>query len=363
MKAMELYLLDADLENLAIIDDYISLIWTGRRYQKAGDFELYLSASTKWVEVIKTDLYLWSKDDHDILMVIETVEIETDIEDGDKLKVTGRSLESILDRRIVWVQTILDGNLQNGVKTLINDAIISPSISDRQISNFIFEDSDDTRITGLSLSAQYTGDNLYEVITNICKEYSLGFKVMVDLDTRSFIFKLYVGDDRSYNQTTLPFIIFSPEFDNIISTDYIESITTLRTVTLVAGEGEGSARKTKIVECSDGAGSGLSRREMFSDRRDLSTTTDSGTLTNAQYMEQLQTAGEEDLAENKISKSFEGEVESSLMFTFGEDYFIGDIVQIANQYGLEGTARVTEVVRSYSTSGFTCLPTFEAINE
>ena len=363
MEAMELFLLDSNMDAVGIIDDYISIVWTPRRYNEAGDFEMVVPASAEKINDLQLGRYLYSTDDNDVLMVIETVEIETDIEDGDKLKVTGRSIESVLDRRIIWSQTILSGNLQNGVKKLLTDAIINPSIADRRISNFIFEDSTDSRITGLTLDAQFTGDDLYEAISGICKQVKIGFKISVDLDTKTLTFKLYVGDDRSYNQDTYPFVIFSPKFDNIISTDYLESTTTLKTVTLVAGEGEGSARKTTIVESSEGAGSGLDRREMFSDRRDLSTTTQSGTLSNAEYMKQLTTAGEEDLAENKKTKAFEGEVESTVMFKYGVDFFIGDIVQIENQYGMEGTARVIEVVKSYDTSGYTCLPTFEAINE
>ena len=37
--------------------------------------------------------------------------------------------------------------------------------------------------------------------------------------------------------------------------------------TLVAGEGEGADRKTTTVACSSGAGTGLNRRELYTDGR------------------------------------------------------------------------------------------------
>lgn len=49
-------------------------------------------------------------------MIVEKIQITSDTEDGNHVTVTGRSLESILDRRIVWGQKLLSGNLQNGIK-------------------------------------------------------------------------------------------------------------------------------------------------------------------------------------------------------------------------------------------------------
>ncbi len=55
---------------------------------------------------------------------------------------------------------------------------------------------------------------------------------------KQFVFELYAGFDRSYDQTENPYVIFSPKFENIINSNYIESKASLKTVTLVGGEGE-----------------------------------------------------------------------------------------------------------------------------
>lgn len=292
-------------------------------------------------------------------MIIEKIQITSDVEDGNHVTVTGRSLESILDRRIVWGQKTISGNLQNGIKTLLNENVISPSDSNRKIPNFIFEESTDSAITELKIEAQYTGDNLYDVIQKVCEERGIGFKVTLN-DNKQFVFKLYAGTDRSYDQTNVPYVIFSPNFENIINSNYIESKASLKNITLVGGEGEGSSRRYTTV----GNGSGLERRELFTDARDISSDIGDGeTLTNAEYDAQLQQRGKEKLAENTDVTSFEGQVETTIMFKYGEDFFNGDIVQIANEYGHETKARILEIVTSEDENGSSVYPTFKTITE
>jgi len=177
-------------------------------------------------------------------------------------------------------------------------------------------------------------------------------------DLTSLVFKLYSGVDRSYNQFTNPHVVFSREFDNILNSEYSKSKTQFKNLTVVAGEGEGLARKTKVV----GSGVGISRREMYTDARDLSQTTESGSLTDEVYYAQLEQRGLEDLAENKIENKFDNQVDVSGIFKYGEDFFLGDIVQIVSEYGVEARARVTEIIRSQNSSGISIYPTFKILD-
>lgn len=307
---------------------------------------------------IRQDYYLQNRESEHV-MIIEKIRIASDSENGNHITVTGRSLESILDRRIVWGQKTITGNLQNGIRTLLNENVISPADSTRRISNFIFEASTDPAITSLKIDAQYTGDNLYDVINKICSERSIGFKVTLN-NNKQFVFKLYAGTDRSYDQSANPYVVFSPKFENIINSNYVESKSALKTVTLVGGEGEGSARKYTTV----GGGSGLNRRELFTDARDISSDVGDGVvLSDAEYTAQLQQRGKEKLAENTDVTSFEGQVETTVMFRYGEDFFNGDVVQIANEYGHETKARIVEIVMSEDEDGNSVYPTFKTIEQ
>lgn len=354
---MDLTVLNTNLDAVSIVDTYESLIWTDR-YYKYGDFELYVAMREGILDFIKLDYYLQNRDS-DHVMIVEKLLISSDVEDGNHITITGRSLESILDRRIIWGQKTLSGNLQNAIKTLLNECIISPSDNNRKISNFIFEASADPVITSLTIDAQYTGDNLYDVIQKICDERSIGFKITLNAN-KQFVFKLYAGIDRSYDQTAVPYVIFSPKFENIINSNYMESKASLKNITLVGGEGEGAARKFTTA----GSGSGLERRELFTDARDISSDVGHGVvLSSAEYTSQLEQRGKEKLAENTDVTSFEGQVETTIMFKYGKDFYNGDIVQIANEYGHETKARILEIVTSENEEGISVYPTFKTITE
>lgn len=353
---MDLMILNKDLDAISVVDIYESFIWTDR-YFEAGDFELYAPMSPNLLSYFKKDYYLQRRGT-DRLMIIEKILIETDVENGDHITISGRSLESILDRRIVWGQMTLSGNLQNAIELLLDDCIINPSNANRKIPNFIFQASTDPLITGLTIEAQYTGDNLYDVIQQICEERGIGFKIILN-DNKQFVFELYAGVDRSYDQEARPYVVFSPSFDNIISSNYLEDKASLKNVALIGGEGEGSARKY----AASGNVSGLDRREMFVDARDISSDTDTGTLTSEEYTALLTQRGKEKLAENTDVTSFEGQMETSIMYVYGEDFFDGDIVQIQNEYGHENKVRVLEVVTSVNEEGTSVYPTFKTIEE
>ena len=241
---------------------------------------------------------------------------------------------------------------------MLNECIISPSIADRKISNFVFVPSTDPKITSLKIDNQYTGDCLYDVVKGLCEENNIGFKIVQTAENK-FAFSLYAGVDRSYEQTENPYVVFSPNFENIINSNYYSSRASFRNVTLVAGEGEGAARRTAIV----GSASGLDRRELFTDARDISSDTEDGTLSDAEYMAQLRTKGLKNLADHIVTTAFEGEVEVTRLFKYGEDFFIGDIVQIANEYGNEGSAYISELVISNSEEGLSIYPTFKTISK
>ena len=349
---MDINVLNQNFEWIAVIDTYESLLWTDR-YNKPGEFEIYTPVTEKILSFISAGNYI-SINESDHLMIIEDITIESNVETGNHIKVVGRSLESILDRRIVWQQTTITGNLQNGIKQLISDNITNPSIADRTISNFIYEDSTDAKITALTMDNQYTGDNMLEIIQTLCDENDIGFKITLD-DENRFVFKLYNGVDRSYRQETLPYVVFKPSFENIINSNYAEQNSVSKTITLVAGEGEGLSRVTRTI----GSGTGLLRKELYTDARDIQK--EDG-MSDETYYALLDKRGSEKLKENKVQKSFDGECETTRMYVYGRDFNMGDCVQVANEYGMESPTRVTEYIWNSSSSGTTSYPTFEALD-
>ncbi len=377
MNNMELFVLNDAFEVVHVLDLFDSLIWTDR-YYAYGDFEIYTPVSDQLLNILKADYYLWLiQSGYEIdpyasvqtqrkrLMIIEDVNIVQNEDEGHYLLVTGRSLESILDRRIVWNQTILSGNFQNEITRLITENIIAPidhdgsPLPDRKITNFNVIASTDPRITSLTIDAQIArGKNLYEVISELCISKNLGYKITLDSNNQ-YLFMLYFGENRSYEQTVNPYVVFSPNYDNLINADYAESKKPLKTVTMVAGEGEENVRKTTIV----GSGTGVNRRELYTDANDLSQNNGETVLTDEEYLAMMIQRGEEDLSKHGIQKTFESEIDTlTTTFKYREDYLIGDVVQIDSNYGVESRARVTEIIHSQSKEGISIYPTLQVMD-
>lgn len=362
---MYAYVLDKNFVTLDIIDQYKSFIWTDR-YNEYGDFEIYTSVKLTALEYLKTGNYLW-REDSDYLMIIEDVEISTDTEVGNFLIVTGRSLESLLERRVIWNRTVFENtDFQTVIRTLLNDNVISPSVGDRKIPNFVFSSTSDSRITSIRVDRQYLGENLYDAISALCKEYDIGWKVQ--LSGENFVFQLYAGVDRSFGQNEIPYVVFSPKYENLISSNYLKSDRHVKNVARISGEGKEGSEEKFLTET--GSGSGLDRKEIFVDATGESRTVypegedeegsplPSYELSDEVYGAQIRQKGNEELAKTKISISFEGDVDTTRQFIYDRDFFIGDLVQVINEYDIEDVCRITEVVRTHDDNGEILTPTF-----
>jgi len=351
---MNLYIMDESFKVQYVIDVFMSLIWT-KRYYQYGDFELYLPIKQGYSDIFQLNYYVQREDD-DTIMIIEKIETTTDTENGNYIKLSGRSLESILYRRVIWTQTTVTGTAETRIRTLIDKSCISSDIEARNISGLSLE----TAVHDFgdkSAKSQYTGDNLYETIEKICQDYGYGFKI--SLDGTSMIFSMYQGLNSGGNQTANPCITFSPDFNNLLTSDYYKDITDYATIARVLGEGEGTAR-TSTEYNRDTTATGINRREVYVDAKDLQK--EDGT-TDAEYLEILQQRGKETLSDYTEKQAFDCDVLPVGQYEYKTDYNIGDIVAVKDVYGFGGDARIVEIIESWSSSGYSIVPTLSYIDE
>lgn len=360
---MNVFILDKNFDIVQVVDNYISFIWTDR-YWAYGDFELFVPTSSDLLTNAVIGNYIYfkktehSKKDFISLMIIEEHTITTDPEEGSRLLIKGRSLESLLSRRIIWGQAQLNGCIQFCIQFLINLTIIAPVDENRKIENFTFSENEDERLSNILIDTQFTGDNLYTSINLLCSANGIGFNIRVTED-KKFAFQIYLGDDHSYEQSELPYIVFSPQYENLANSKYYKSNAAYKNVALIAGEGEGTARKMVSLYSNDF--SGIDRRELFVDARDVSTNNEE--MTTDEYDTLLKNKGIKSLADdsNSIITTFEGEINNSYPFVFGKDFLLGDVVQIENEYGLKSRVRITEVVYSYDENGESVITTYVSL--
>lgn len=360
---MNIEILDQDYKMIAIVDEYESFIWTDR-YNQPGDFEIFSPITYDNLNIFARDYYVrLTGSEH--TMIIEDIVYSSSAESGKSIKVVGRSLESILDRRIVWGVYNVDGNLQDEVERIFNDCIINPSDKDRKISNFVFEKSSDPRITELTITNQYTGNTLLDIIQTLTDEFDIGWKIVLN-DQNQMVFSFFVGTDRSYSQREVPYVVFSPAYDNIIESTYTIAGATLKNVILVAGEDNTYSVDGETVSLGErpkiyrtvGSGTGLLRREIYANQVGIEQEEGS---TREDYETKLDQFGQEELQKYTVTKKFDGQYETKLGFKYGTDFFIGDTVEVADEFGNQASSKVIEFIWSSNISnGEEAYPTFRS---
>lgn len=429
---MDLWILDKNFETLSVIDTYESFIWT-TRYYGYGDFELIMPAQLADREIIKKNNYVsirqkekrellnvpevcsdyesWSR-----LMIIETIETVTDSEDGDKVTVTGRSLSSILDRRVIWdAYYATNDELSSFAWLLLNYNAIDPMNRGRKIPDLKCRERFSTEIRIGDVC--YWGENLYEVLYDKFVEKEVGFDILLlDMPSSSEVkhylyFDFYEGVDRSYRQNERPYVVFSPKYDNFLSSKSVESDVDLKTACRVLGEtvtpntaentmsnidyttdqdmlslfddyssysidqstrdssNEALERYNTVRRSGsyEGEESGLDRREMCIESSTTSqvqtASGESVQMSEYEYIQVLYDEAKTELGKHKTTSAYEGEIQAEIQFVLGRDFDLGDIVQAVNGYGTQSRARVVEIVYSFDSQGKKIYPTFMSLKE
>ena len=334
---------------IAVIDYAKSVIWI-ERYNKSGEFELYLRASEELLKLFSTDGLIVTRENIDTAMIIDSVKLTTDDLNGDYITVTGKTIDSVLGYRIFSKQKEYSGTAENVIRQMITDNVINPTNRDRKMSFVTLADSNSWEET---LEKQVTGKNLLDTISDICVTFDYGFKMT--FINGNFVFDLYKGADRSFNQSSNSYVIFSPQFENLGNTEYSKNRNNYYNSVYVAGEGEGSDRKISEVNLENRTG--LFLREKWVDAKTISSTTDGGTLRPTEYLQLLHDRGEEELKATQETTVFNGQLLNLNSYKYGSDYFLGDKVQIVTDYGITGTAHITEITEVEDDTGYKIYPT------
>lgn len=261
--------------------------------------------------------------------------------------------------------TILRGNVENAVRGLVrNNAINCDFDEGRNIPELeLGASAGTTEIivdeNGDATEKQVTHDNLLNYSDELLAEFGLGAYIKLST-ARQLQYLVYKGIDRSVDNTdgNQP-VIFSQNFDNLLSSKYQSDMSNLKTFTLIGGEGEGLERfcvtyMPKHVQ-------GINRREIFTDARSSSRKYDdsNGTeqyLSESEYTKQLKSEGSHNLTDRQITESFKGDVDisrSMSQYGFGKDFYIGDIATVQDtEIGLYINARILKARETMDDTGY-----------
>lgn len=328
------YVLDKNLQKVGMIDTFESLIWC-KRYYEIGAFDLEIEASQENINLFQKGFYITRTND-DMICRIEAIQIDTRGDKSNVMVIGGVDCKTILSQRIIADTINFSGTFNNYIKRIVDENIISPQVTGRKIPNFSYVSN-----TALSdrIVQQVTYDNVAEKIISLCRSYLYGWKVY--LENGTFKITLYKGKELN--------LVFSPKNDNLYSSKYKMDATEFKNTALVGGEGEGAKR----VLVWFGDTTGLDRYEMFVDE-----SMSSEEMADIEYLQKLKSKGGEEVSKEKEVVEFEGEIDMTNN-VYKEDFDLGDVVTIENEYGISTKARITEVIETWDKNGYSVEPKLE----
>ncbi len=440
---MYLAVLDESMIIQHICEDYKSVVWT-ERFHGFGDFKLVVPGTLENLRTYQLDYYLYTKGTNK-LMIIEQVELNTEYGKESLLTVSGRSLESILDRRVMHPYPMWDGTLlckhertRGKVKDVIKHytnllfkqrdsldtsheryvlgfgwysvdelpdgirkgrPVSSMDIGDIQVSSAGY-------VRGMSKSADYKNvgyddkdpytmeGSWYKLVQELTDLTMSGWAIEYNGEDPYYWYGYtYNGVNRTFGQGDRPAVVFSPKYDNLSKATYFKSKVgtrtkifsgavkfTIPTKLTFSGEYLDQNTDSAMQNNSVTVGTrGLGLREGYFQSPSVEHTNG--------YMEYTEQAtgskkyGVGSIDPNSISRQiheqcntelwkhmpiemFSGEAAQQSMYIYNEDFFLGDFVQIQNEFGQQDIARVTEYIRTSSDSeGDVFYPTFQSLSD
>ena len=352
MKPVSIRIFTPDIAQLAVIENYESLIHM-RSFHGIGDLELRINRYKNYTDTLQKGNVIVVGNDKHKTYKIEHREIELDQEGKatENWLIKALELKAVTGDRITLPpsHTAYDNRsarAETVMKHYVNRNVITPVDSKRKIPQLLLA-PDLNR--GPHINWQSRFKNLAEDLAEISLVSGIGWGVRVDYDLRKWIFDVSEGRDLTANQDVHSPVIYSPQFDNIKTMHYVDSDLNYRNTAYVAGQGEGVLRR--VIEL--GQASGLARKELFVDARDVSEETDIEgedpvPRPPQDIINDLISRGNQKLAELIQETFLESQIMTHSTFKYEKDWDLGDIVTVQyKDWGVTLDARITEVKEIY----------------
>jgi hypothetical protein len=338
---------DQDLNLLAIID-ICSTVYFERGLSEAGAFELQInynlldSAGYRYSDYFQRGNFICVGTDMRRIGII--MEITKAISEGGKgsqvVSVKGYEAKALFGRRLVE-PAVTDANYtdSNPAETVMKNVIISQvgtgASASRQMSIFNILAS-----SGAGATFQYSSrlKNLADDIKMISESTGIGISNTLNLSTKKIDIDAIVGVNRIASQSTNPRCIISTKYDTLRAGQLTDSEVTYKNVVVAAGQGVGVDRNIQVVY--DGAEpTGLERREVMQDMRDLETTPE------------LLARASSTLQELSVTKFVDASALSYSQYVLGVDYDLGDYIT-TEIYDESEDVQITKVKESWAPNQY-----------
>lgn len=292
-----------------------------------GDFMIELDAEAQLFGLITRDEYVVERRDA-------------------TLAYKGKTMKTYAADRVNWKLYTATNAYPSAIGyDLVNKNIIAATDTARRIPNMVLA-ANRPNLGSRIDSFQRTGGYIDEILEELFAVDDIGYRVRTDVVAKRHTFEIFKGTDRSIAQSAVSQVIFSRKMmDNVLNSSYERNRENYKNFALIAGAGEGVARKYETTYNTPGVPVGTKRKEAWVDARDLQDQDDDGNpIPPAQYTASLKQRGLSTLAEFYIIENFNGTIVPNSRFQYNRDYFMGDTVTfIDNDINLTLSAVVTEV--------------------
>lgn len=379
-----------------IFEGYTSLIWT-ERFGSCGEFSLKTSSISTTIERLPIGSFISLRDSTEV-MIVETHNVEQNSSGLPELTVSGRSLESFLENRVltpiihgeswtvldqytpqqmiglhIWNAMVNDSGedpmktaminaphlaAQNLVVSLSNNQVlpevtwtISPTTVDQAIRDIqdTFNIGVRTVRPGTEISVPY-----HKITFDVSRTQTRGL-ISIELVTDDSInmrFDVYQGTDRSINQSVVNPVIFQSASGHLLKQTHLKSNKLAKDYVVIYRSNGGYIRVPSYYydpgEPFDPNKVGFQRRVMSLDGGSETETT-------------LIAKAEIELSKNKIISMAGGEASLNSPYKYNQDYFLGDTITFAGNYEPEISMFVNEIVRTEDVDGETISPGLTAV--
>lgn len=263
-----------------------------------------------------------------------------------------------LDNKEEYIQDSLTGYAQDILYTLWDEIVVNGTYTEAdkipELIPFSPYPPGSIPWPDRRIAVKLSATDLLSIFEDICEATNIGFRLVVNkFSSHKLHFEVYSGNDLTSEQFDRPPVIFSPKLDNLAGVREISSAEEHKNVVcLTSPEGTAYVYAPNV----DTSVEGFQRRVLMMDVS--STTLDKDETFPT---EEMVTAALAELEKYKSTYELDGEIPKNSEFIYGEDYELGDIVEMRNSQGSKNRMRVTEQIFVSDGEGMRSYPTLTTI--
>ena len=326
--------------------------WFELSYQDVGEFEVYCRASQANLQSLQKGRYVKLPNKR-FIWVITSVRYTFTAGGARMISATGYEAKWILNKRCILTPKELSGTITSAIYGLVNSNIgtgasyVRGLYKDEAHTEPAFVVDTNNLLIDIS-GTQATRANLLEFVNPLLKQYNCGS--IVEFVNGTLKYRVFTGEVKTQS------VRFSQSLDNLLLSEYLTDDAEIATSALVVS----TVDDKDYTQTYDTGATGIDRAEIIV-KSDLSTTYETASgkeketdptseLYKGWQIEEAKT----ELANHVVLEEINGEIDiAGSRYVFAEDFFIGDMVQIKDEYfNFSLNTRITKYTIKQDANGY-----------